>query len=792
MNSAGNSVSYTWQAVGMQSLVNTVRATGATNLIMAGGIGWGGILDQWLTYAPTDSQNNLAASIHVYPTSWCTDSTCWNSQIAPVAAHYPVVIGEMGEPDCAHTFIDGLMSWADSHGVSYLGWNWWRLSDVGCSLHPLITDFDGTPSTYGQGLKDHLVALASAPATSTSTPGTATATATRTPTRTPTATATNTPVNTATNTPTNTPVSPPTATSTNTVTPAPSPTSTSTPGSGGNGQSQFDFEDGTAQGWARLSGSATVGTTTAIAFSGTHAMGITITGTDWPSLDVRSGLTGLTSGTSVTYHVYSPVPVTAGTSVRPYTWDGSWTLQYASSQVVPLTAGWNTITWQIPQETGLNGIGLQINDPGGVPGQFALDAVSWNAGSQVSTSTPTSTPLPSPTPTAAPTATNTPVPTSTSTATSTPLPTPTSTQVPTATATPSRTPTPTPTATTVATATPILSPSVTSTPTSTPVSTPTATAIPSSTATPQNSSTPTSTAVATATSTFTSTPTPTRTATPTSTAAATLTSTPVPLTANIVSASATPATVTSGNSAGLSTTVSSTTGISNAIVDFEIYNSSNTRVYQTYQTGVSLSPGASRTFTASWPVPTGQAPGTYTLEIGVFGSNWAPNYAWNGSAAAIAVRAPVIIGNFEAGTDSFSRGANVSAISSSTFSPSVALGTHSLLVQYSIPSSGAVGQTAKVVNINLSSFTTLTASVYAVQPVTGTSVQVQFLADSSDGHSYASAYQTVPNNARSTISWNISAVPRAPLRNLYIRWKFTTTATKTSSTAIYFDAIQAS
>jgi endoglucanase len=67
----------------------------------------------------------------------------------------PVVATEIGENDCAHGFIDGLMSWADGAGVSYLGYAW---NPFDCESGPaLISDFDGTSTAFGAGLKAHLL-----------------------------------------------------------------------------------------------------------------------------------------------------------------------------------------------------------------------------------------------------------------------------------------------------------------------------------------------------------------------------------------------------------------------------------------------------------------------------------------------------------------------------------------------------------------------------------------------------------------------------------------------------------
>ena len=208
-------VGYT--AVGFQSLVNTVRATGATNIIMLGGLQYSNALSQWLTYKPTDSAGNLVAAWHIYNFNVCSNTSCYDQRGGPVAAAVPLIAGEIGENDCAHGFIDTLMGWMDSHNSGYLGWTWDNWSGA-CSTGPvLITDYNGTPTNFGIGLQTHLAALSNG--------GGATNTPTRTPTRTntptgPTLTPTRTPTRTNTPTgPTLTPTRTPTAGSGSTCTP---------------------------------------------------------------------------------------------------------------------------------------------------------------------------------------------------------------------------------------------------------------------------------------------------------------------------------------------------------------------------------------------------------------------------------------------------------------------------------------------------------------------------------------------------------------------------------------------
>lgn len=142
-----------WRAAGMQSLVDAVRATGARQPLMLGGLGWSGDLSQWLTWEPRDSARQLVASFHTYDFGGCSQS-CWDATVKPVAARVPVVTGEFGESDCGRTYADSYMSWADANGISYLGWTW-NVWD--CSSGPaLISDRSGTPTAYGAALHDHL------------------------------------------------------------------------------------------------------------------------------------------------------------------------------------------------------------------------------------------------------------------------------------------------------------------------------------------------------------------------------------------------------------------------------------------------------------------------------------------------------------------------------------------------------------------------------------------------------------------------------------------------------------
>jgi aryl-phospho-beta-D-glucosidase BglC (GH1 family) len=152
-----NGINY--QVAGMQSMVNAVRSTGASNVLMLGGEEFSNDLQQWLSHEPTDPDHNLVASWHSYNFNTCSSQSCWTSQVAPVIAQVPVVAGEIGENDCADGYVNPLMAWLDSESTSYLAWAW--NADFNCSSGPgLVSDYSGTPTGYGQGVEAHLKSLA--------------------------------------------------------------------------------------------------------------------------------------------------------------------------------------------------------------------------------------------------------------------------------------------------------------------------------------------------------------------------------------------------------------------------------------------------------------------------------------------------------------------------------------------------------------------------------------------------------------------------------------------------------
>lgn len=135
---------------------------------------------------------NLAAAVHVYDFNLCRSRGCWDIFWQPVLEQVPLIAGELGETDCATTFIgmlcyslhsyniinhfykDDFMDYADSHGVHYLAWAWLPrylvliftllydsyFNNSNCAEGPsIISDYSGTPTAYGAGYKNHLIQL---------------------------------------------------------------------------------------------------------------------------------------------------------------------------------------------------------------------------------------------------------------------------------------------------------------------------------------------------------------------------------------------------------------------------------------------------------------------------------------------------------------------------------------------------------------------------------------------------------------------------------------------------------
>jgi hypothetical protein len=158
----------TYQAVGMQGIVDAIRATGSTHVILLGGVRYSNALTQWLAHKPNDPLNQIGAAWHLYNFNACISAACWDVAPAAVAAAVPMVATEIGQDDCTGSFITPLMNWLDAHGDGYLAWSWNAFGPCTPAPMPgrggrpwsLVTDYvTGSPNgAYAQTFRDHLAA----------------------------------------------------------------------------------------------------------------------------------------------------------------------------------------------------------------------------------------------------------------------------------------------------------------------------------------------------------------------------------------------------------------------------------------------------------------------------------------------------------------------------------------------------------------------------------------------------------------------------------------------------------
>ncbi len=141
-----------FQSVGMQGLVDAVRATGAKNLIIAGGVAWcNDLAGVTQGYALDDKGGNgILYSWHNY--NWHTG---WAEKVLGAAAKYPIFVGEVGAdtqkmdfiPAAAqedpYTWVPDMLGFIQKYHLNWTGW----------CLHPqatpvLISDWNYTPTPY--------------------------------------------------------------------------------------------------------------------------------------------------------------------------------------------------------------------------------------------------------------------------------------------------------------------------------------------------------------------------------------------------------------------------------------------------------------------------------------------------------------------------------------------------------------------------------------------------------------------------------------------------------------------
>ncbi len=150
-----------YPGVGMQTLVNTVRGTGATNLVLVAGLNWGYDLSQLSSFPITGS--NIVYDTHPYPYTGKMPQD-WNAAFGYLTATAPVMSAESGQYDCNSDYMSQLLAYFDAHNMGWTAWSWYDVGNAQsvCGYPQLISDYNGTPAAnMGTYVHQHLLSYTS-------------------------------------------------------------------------------------------------------------------------------------------------------------------------------------------------------------------------------------------------------------------------------------------------------------------------------------------------------------------------------------------------------------------------------------------------------------------------------------------------------------------------------------------------------------------------------------------------------------------------------------------------------
>jgi endoglucanase len=162
---------YYYTVLGTQSVVNTIRATGARNPIIIAGLDYSNQLDHWLEFVPydpmateKDPHGQIIAGIHIYFDDLnCEDPSCWTRVFGGIqAAGYPIVIDETGEGNpvknrpakgdtgCGSGYEETLTMWADAQSpqVGYWFWAFTMVDWPDCPNGPDLLEGPNAPPPF--------------------------------------------------------------------------------------------------------------------------------------------------------------------------------------------------------------------------------------------------------------------------------------------------------------------------------------------------------------------------------------------------------------------------------------------------------------------------------------------------------------------------------------------------------------------------------------------------------------------------------------------------------------------
>lgn len=148
---AGGDTGDGYQAAGMQQLYDTVRAAGADNLVVVGGLDWAydlsGVPDHRVV------GYNIAYATHPYRGAE-RRSRFWDLYWGALTATDPVIVTEFGDTTtCADDYAREVLDYADAHNAGWTAWAWFP---GGCAFPSLVTAWSASSSAVGDTVKTYL------------------------------------------------------------------------------------------------------------------------------------------------------------------------------------------------------------------------------------------------------------------------------------------------------------------------------------------------------------------------------------------------------------------------------------------------------------------------------------------------------------------------------------------------------------------------------------------------------------------------------------------------------------
>jgi hypothetical protein len=149
---SGGASSFT--VAGMQQLHDAVRAAGADNPVIVGGLEWAYDLSHVTDY-PVQGYNILYAT-HPYNNSSDRQPGQWAARWGFLAATAPIVATEFGDGtgSCSPAWDTELIAFADKRRVGWTAWAWWAGD---CKFPSLLADWQGNTTNEGAVVKAALL-----------------------------------------------------------------------------------------------------------------------------------------------------------------------------------------------------------------------------------------------------------------------------------------------------------------------------------------------------------------------------------------------------------------------------------------------------------------------------------------------------------------------------------------------------------------------------------------------------------------------------------------------------------